>query len=540
MADILLKSDRVEPALEILHDLLSTRDHQVFALCRIAEFEKADLQNAIVQNIGELLKQSQSTLTDEDRVALYLAYGNAAERSSEFDLAFQSWEKAHAIDLPPYDSGQIEAAYKTNMEFYTESLFQRTRSSANPSHAPVFVMGMPRSGTTLVEQILGAHAQCEGVGETGRMVFMNTAFLNKYYRPGGAEALSENVAKGELVTRGDDFLSAARLLAGHDAHRFIDKTPTQFVAAGYIHLCLPHAKFINMERHPADIFISTYQNQFSRSSAFPWTQERFVHFYLEREKLLKHWRSLFGQQILDVRYEDVASDPEPQIRRMLEFLELEWDPACMRFQEHGKTIHTFSRQQVRGAINTKSVHRWRNYEKHLESTFFRPEKAGYKYEGPMFELPASYHTDFCWSRWLILSALLQKASMQDPLSSVIPAAYDLDRRHLQQVLAHNSLSGQIQLAQNFHDRYPDDAFANSLMAALLGQTRDKIKAIPFAQRAVQRSNFVLDYVVLLFRLYIDFRFHEQIAQLLKALPALPQNSAQFEMLLGKYYLDIGE
>ena len=134
---------------------------------------------------------------------------------------------------------------------------------------------------------------------------------------------------------------------------------------------------------------------------------------------------------------------------------------------------------------------------------------------------------------------ISQGLMQDPLSSNIAAAYDLDRRHLQQVLALNSLSGQIQLAQNFHDRYPDDLFANSLMAALLARTPDKVRAIPFAQRAVQRSNFVLDNVVLLFRLYIDFHFHEQIGQLLKALPDIPQNSAQFEMLMGKYYLDIG-
>ena len=101
------------------------------------------------------------------------------------------------------------------------------------------------------------------------------------------------------------------------------------------------------------------------------------------------------------------------------------------------------------------------------------------------------------------------------LNTVTPATYDLDRRHLQQGLPHNTLAGQIQLAQGFHGRYPDDAFANHLVAALLGQTRDKIKAIPFAQRAVQRSNFALDYVVLLFRLYIDFRFHEQIAHYLR-------------------------
>ena len=213
MADTMLKSDRVEPALEILHGLLPTRGHQVFALCRIAEFEKADLQSRIVQKMGELLNQPPSALIDEDRIALYLAHGNAAERSYEFDLAFQNWDKAHAIDIPPYNSGRIETAYRTNIEFYTESLFQRTHNSANPSHAPVFVMGMPRSGTTLVEQMLSAHAQCEGVGETGRMVFMNTAFLNKYYRPGGVEAFSGNVAKGELVTRGEDFLSAARLFS---------------------------------------------------------------------------------------------------------------------------------------------------------------------------------------------------------------------------------------------------------------------------------------------------------------------------------------
>ena len=182
MAEIMLKSDRVAPALEILHDLLKESAHEVFALCRIAEFEKADLQNPIVRRIQELFNQPQSTLKDEDRVALYLAYGNAAERSSEFDMAFQSWEKAHAIDVPPYDQRANRGSLQDKHGFLHGVPFSAHAEFGESFTCSSFRHGHAAFGHNARRAILGAHSQCEGVGETGRMVFMNTAFLNKYYQ----------------------------------------------------------------------------------------------------------------------------------------------------------------------------------------------------------------------------------------------------------------------------------------------------------------------------------------------------------------------
>ncbi len=127
----------------------------------------------------------------------------------------------------------------------------------------------------------------------------------------------------------------AEFVAGSPSEFYVDKTPIQFFAAGCIHACLPNAKFVNATRHPADIFISTYQNDFNDLSTYNYafSQVAFAHFYLQREKLMEYWRSLFGDQILDVRYEELVADPEPQVRRILEFLDLEWDSSVLKFHE---------------------------------------------------------------------------------------------------------------------------------------------------------------------------------------------------------------
>jgi hypothetical protein len=228
---------------------------------------------------------------------------------------------------------------------------------------------MPRSGTTLVEQILSSHSRVASAGELGRTGRRNLPFLETYDKPGGTETLRGNALRGELMARANEHLKLANLVAGRERPFVVDKMPTQFLAAGYIHLCLPRARFIHVLRHPADTFVSTFQNNFSTDYAFAFSQEAFAHFYSQREKLMKHWRSVFPTQILDVRYEKLVSEPEPEIRRMLAFLELDWEPECLRFHESKNNVRTFSRDQVRRSINTGSIGRWRNYQNQLQPLF---------------------------------------------------------------------------------------------------------------------------------------------------------------------------
>ncbi|MBG1231677.1 tetratricopeptide repeat-containing sulfotransferase family protein [Aestuariivirga litoralis] len=379
LVEVLRASNRKDEALSVLAELQSAPGHKAYNAFTTADLTRANLESPVVQDILNLIDTSAGTIPPGDRTALLLGYGRAAEKSKNHDLAMESWQKARALNPAPYDAGEIESIVAKSVELYTKPLFDKTRGFANRSHAPVFVFGMPRSGTTLCEQILDAHPDCVGVGELGRMVVRGVPFIKKYGVPSGPGEIFANALKGKLVARGQEFLTVSSLVAKRPAKLVVDKTPTQFLAAGYIHLCLPYAKFINLMRHPADVFISTYQNHFTDTFSYAFNQVSFAHFYLHRAKILKHWRAVFGELILDLSYEELVSDPEPQVRRMLGFLGLDWDPACLRFHESGNAVRTFSRDQVRSGINNKSVGRWRNYEKHLGPLFEALGKAGYSY-----------------------------------------------------------------------------------------------------------------------------------------------------------------
>ncbi|MEO6608763.1 MAG: sulfotransferase, partial [Aestuariivirga sp.] len=130
---------------------------------------------------------------------------------------------------------------------------------------------------------------------------------------------------------------------------------------------------------PADTFISTYQNNFTKDFGFAFEQRAFAHYFLQKEKLMAYWRTVMGTQILDVKYEELVANPESVVRGMLAFLDLEWDPACLKFFERQSSVRTFSKDQVRREINTQSIARWKNYEKHLSPLFESLSAAGFEY-----------------------------------------------------------------------------------------------------------------------------------------------------------------
>ncbi len=231
------------------------------------------------------------------------------------------------------------------------------RARGNDSVRPVFIVGMPRSGTTLAEQILASHPQAFGGGE---LRFWHAATVN-------FESLAirgEDVG-GAVPAVAQAYLDLLSTLST-DAARVIDKMPANFMNLGSIHAAFPKAKIIHMQRDPLDTGLSIYFQIFSSIHAYATDLENIAHYYTQYSRFMRHWRSTLTEgAILDVPYEKLVEDPEPWIRRMVEFIDLPWDSRCLNFYETDRAVVTASNWQVRQRISRSSVGRWHNYEQFI-------------------------------------------------------------------------------------------------------------------------------------------------------------------------------
>jgi hypothetical protein len=231
----------------------------------------------------------------------------------------------------------------------------------------VFIVGMLRSGTTLAEQILASHPQVSGAGE---LMFWGEKLA-------AATARARNQAAREI--RGDDGLAAAtadylgllqRASADGvraDAARVVDKMPTNFLSLGLIHAALPRARIIHMRRNPVDTCLSIYCQHFEAANTYANELEDLAHYYREYCRLMRHWRTtLPAEALIEVPYEGLTEDLEGWTRRMLEFIEVPWDPRCLDFHTTTRTVVTASKWQVRQPIDRRFVQRWRNYEEFVQ------------------------------------------------------------------------------------------------------------------------------------------------------------------------------
>jgi len=215
---------------------------------------------------------------------------------------------------------------------------------------------MPRSGTTLTEQILASHAAVFGAGE---LPFWNGAAVRYAAVRGGAEDLTT------LRELGGEYLQLLETMSVN-ALRVIDKMPANFLYLGLIHAVLPNARILHLRRHPIDTCLSIYFQNFDAKHAYANDLDDLTHYYREYLRVMEHWRRILpAKTMLEVPYEGLVDDAEGWTRRMLEFIGLPWDPNCLEFHRNERTVDTSSKWQARQKINRTSVERWRHYEAHI-------------------------------------------------------------------------------------------------------------------------------------------------------------------------------
>jgi len=300
-------------------------------------------------------------------VNFLFALGKAWEDRGDHDRAWEFYRRGNERQRAEvhYDPVQTEVMNDRILDVYTQEFLESRRDTGNPDASPIFILGLPRSGSTLLEQILATHPDVEGTSELpyiGRIA----ASLNRNRADGinYPEAMSE-LAPANLAALGTDYLAMARMHRRSGAPRFIDKMPNNFPNVGLIAAILPHAKVIDARRHPLDACLSCYRQLFAKGQNFTYDLTEIGEYYLQYQRLMDHWTRALPGRVLTVQYEEVVADLEAQVRRMLDFCGLPFDRACLRFHESDRPVRTPSAEQVRQPIYDRSVGHWRRYERHL-------------------------------------------------------------------------------------------------------------------------------------------------------------------------------
>jgi len=301
-----------------------------------------------------------SGITPSEEADLRFAIGKYFDDVGDFKRAFRNYKRGNELIKAPsgaYERDSREKFVDDLIRVYTPEAISLVREGASSSTKPVLVVGMPRSGTSLAEQIIASHPLVKGAGEVG---FWNRA-LREHEAGIRQGVLSEDIRK-KLAA---GYLHA---LGNHSADtlRVVDKTPINCDYIGIIHSVFPNARFIYMQRNPADTCLSCYFQQFSAAHTFSMDLSDLAHYYRQHERLMTHWRNVLpAGTILVVPYAELVSDPELRTRRILDFVGLQWHRNCLEFHASKRPVTTASNWQVRQEIYRHSLERWRNYARFI-------------------------------------------------------------------------------------------------------------------------------------------------------------------------------
>ena len=320
----------------------------------------------------ESLAANPDGLSKVDRMQLDFGLGKAYADLEDYDLSFRHLLAGNAAKRAAisYDEKSVIALFDRIEATFTRELIEAKSGNGDPSALPIFVIGMPRSGTTLVEQIIASHPSAYGAGELGTFTDAILTIRGPESDPLQYPEFVPAIDAASTRQIGTNYISLVRPLAaehGHaDAERITDKMPSNYYFTGLIHLVLPNAKIIHTIRDPVDTCISCFSKLFSAEQNHTYNLAELGRYYRRYQQLMAHWgRVLPAGRILDVRYEDVIADLEGQARRILACCGLPWDDRCLAFHKTNRPVRTASATQVRQPIYKSAVGRWRVYEAHL-------------------------------------------------------------------------------------------------------------------------------------------------------------------------------
>ena len=319
------------------------------------------------QEVDDMLKLlGDERIPPEGQVQLNNALGLEFEAGNDYERAFESFDRCNVLrrEQEFYDRVENEEQTTLSIEAFTEQFLADNAALGDPDPAPIFIVGLPRSGSTLIEQILSSHSRVDGTHELHDL----SATIRRNHKlvsPGNRYPTSiANIKAGGFKRLGGEYMERTRRHRG-DSPFFTDKNPNNFVHVGLLRLILPNAKIINAGRHPLGSCFGCYKQLFAKGQPFTYDLVELGEYYLQYQRLMDHWHKVLPGSVLDVRYEEVVADLEGQVRRILDYCELDFEESCLRFHETDRSVKSASSEQVRQPIYTTAVDTWRHYEHHL-------------------------------------------------------------------------------------------------------------------------------------------------------------------------------
>jgi tetratricopeptide (TPR) repeat protein len=304
-------------------------------------------------------------LPADSATKLRFALATALDAERRFDEAFEHFREGNASVRRSiqYDSGAMARVDAELVRVFDTAFLRRHAGAGNPDPAPIFIVGLPRSGSTLIEQVLASHSLVEGTHELTELNRIANE-MNRDSTGKGYPAVLLDAGADRFHQLGTEYLErAGRFRTG--APRFTDKMSNNFRHIGLISLILPNAKIINARRHPLDCCVSCYKMLFSRGQKFSYDLRDLGEYYLQYQRLMDHWHEVLPGFMLDVDYEQLVGDFEGQVRRILDFCALPWEPSCLEFHRNTRAVRTASAEQVRQPLYSTGIHRWRDYERQI-------------------------------------------------------------------------------------------------------------------------------------------------------------------------------
>lgn len=321
-------------------------------------------------DIAAMRAQLARDLGDEDRFHFSFALGKALEDAGDPGGAFEAYAQGNAIRRAgiDYDADENAAHVRRSKALFTGAFFAARAGGGDPASDPIFIIGLPRSGSTLVEQILASHSQVEGTQELPDIGAIANRLGGRRARDQASrypDVLAE-LSAGELRALGAEYLEHTRIQRKTGRPFFIDKMPNNFAHVGLIRLILPHSKIIDARRHPLGCCFSGFKQHFARGQAFTYDLAELGRYYADYVELMAHFDVVLPGSVHRVFYEDMVADTEAEVRRLLDHCGLPFEDSCLRFYENDRAVRTASSEQVRRPIFREGTDHWRLFEPWLD------------------------------------------------------------------------------------------------------------------------------------------------------------------------------
>lgn len=356
-----LSRDTLYAALDVDPDMVVAYSELVRSGAKIRDPEKV---------LARLQKKLETmSFDDAEYVATLFVIAKLEDQRKNYSASFSHYAKAnqHLHDRGNFKLEQVLETLDSYQKFFRAHIFDVLQQAGADTELPVFIVGMPRSGTTLVEQVIASHSQAASAGEANKMGTLTRDLMAASDKENVYPRNILNLNPQGLAALGEEYVAFLQKKSPGNWRRIVDKMPFNYIYLGLIKVLFPKAAIIHCKRDPLDTCVSNFTTRFTDSNVFGFSNdlETLGNYYNGYERLMEHWHDVLPGQILDVRYEDMTDDPEMVSRKIIKHIGLDWEDGCLQFHKNKGGVQTASVWQVRQPIYKTSVERWRRYEKYL-------------------------------------------------------------------------------------------------------------------------------------------------------------------------------